>query len=528
MISPKECKVILIEALGTVLPPFPEPLQKYAEKSLREMGVDVRLNTAVKGVTKAEDNGTATDLIQLGDGSTIPMFTLFWAAGVKAAPLAEALDVPKQRGGRIPVDENWQIAGKEGAFVVGDMAWYEEGGKPLPGVAPVAAQGGEYVAKYILSKEKGLPVKPFKYFDKGKMAIIARKRAVAETGPSMGSKRMTGLTAWVAWLGVHVALMAGFRNRVVTIINWVWDYALMDRQLRLITKEADAERKQTYAFPSTALRRRSRRRCRAARSRPAPRCRRPSARSAAEREAEVKAASTCESKCLPLLFLWGQGHAQVLVSAMNLQTELYLAQRQIWPREGRHILAQFDDDSIIVYQAYRPATGHFAAQNQRFGGEWSLSRMSWIKPNFLWMMYRSGWGAKENQEVTLAVRLKRGFFERVLEQAVPSSFDARLFEDEAAWKRAVAASNVRLQWDPDHSPSGGALARRAIQLGLRGPVLAEYASEAIVEIEDISAFVAVQRERVAADELEHLTTPRERVFVSGKAEVAQRLGLNSA
>jgi NADH dehydrogenase len=247
MISPKECKVILIEALGTVLPPFPEPLQKYAEKSLRELGVDVRLNTAVKGVSKAEENGGKTDLINLGDGTTIPMFTLFWAAGVKAAPLAEALEVPKQRGGRIPVNEHWALQDHPEAFVVGDMAWYEEDGKPLPGVAPVATQGGEYVAKYILGKEKGLPVKPFKYFDKGKMAIIARKRAVAETGPSMGKLKLTGIPAWFAWLGVHVALMAGFRNRVVTIINWVWDYALMDRQLRLITKEVDAGQKETYA-----------------------------------------------------------------------------------------------------------------------------------------------------------------------------------------------------------------------------------------------------------------------------------------
>lgn len=247
MISPRECKVILIEALKTVLPPFPEPLQKYAEKSLRELGVDVRLNTAVKGVSKAEDNGTKTDLVALGDGSSIPMFTLFWAAGVKAAPLAEAIDVPKQRGGRIPVDHNWAIPGHPEAFVIGDMAWYEVEGKVLPGVAPVAVQGGDFVAKLIQGKEKGLPTKPFKYFDKGKMAIIARKKAVAETGPSMGSKKLTGIPAWFAWLGVHVALMAGMRNRVVTVINWVWDYALMDRQLRLITKEVDAGQKEMYA-----------------------------------------------------------------------------------------------------------------------------------------------------------------------------------------------------------------------------------------------------------------------------------------
>lgn len=92
---------------------------------------------------------------------------------------------------------------------------------------------------------------------------------------------------------------------------------------------------------------------------------------------------------------------------MPLITELYQEQQAYWPQAGRHILAQYDEESVVVYQAYRPAIGHFAAQHSYFGGEFSLERMSWIKPNFLWMMYRSGWGTKPGQEVTLAVRLKR-------------------------------------------------------------------------------------------------------------------------
>jgi hypothetical protein len=99
----------------------------------------------------------------------------------------------------------------------------------------------------------------------------------------------------------------------------------------------------------------------------------------------------------------------------------YLTQAADWPPEGRHILAQFDEESIVVYQAYRPAIGHFAAQHGYFGGEFSLSRMSWIKTNFLWMMYRSGWGEKPGQEVTLAIRLSRPHFESLLAQTVPSS-----------------------------------------------------------------------------------------------------------
>src|SRR6185369_16959702 len=103
---------------------------------------------------------------------------------------------------------------------------------------------------------------------------------------------------------------------------------------------------------------------------------------------------------------------------MNLHTEQYFRQLRRWPATGRHILAQFDAGTVVVYQAYRPAIGLFAAQQQRFGGEFSLNRMSWIKPNFLWMMYRSGWGTKQGQEVTLAVRLRRTGFDQILERAV--------------------------------------------------------------------------------------------------------------
>ena len=194
--------------------------------------------------------------------------------------------------------------------------------------------------------------------------------------------------------------------------------------------------------------------------------------------------------------------------------------------DGRHILAHFDDDSVVVYQAYTPKIGHFAAHHGYFGGDFSLSRMSWVKPNFLWMMYRSGWGTKENQEVTLAVRLKRSFFEAVLEQAVASSFEASSYDTAEEWKRAVAGSDVRLQWDPDHAPSGGPVVRRAIQLGLRGRILREYARDAILEIEDISPFVAEQRPNAQHPNDEHLITPHEHVYVPSKPEVTRRLNLS--
>ena len=197
---------------------------------------------------------------------------------------------------------------------------------------------------------------------------------------------------------------------------------------------------------------------------------------------------------------------------MPLTTEPYITQAARWPTSGRHILAQYDAASVVVYQAYRPAIGRFAATHGFFGGDFSLGRMSWIKPNFLWMMYRSGWGTKPGQEVTLAARMQRAAFDAILRAAIPSSFDAARYPDAATWQAAVAQSEAREQWDPDHDPSGAPLARRAIQLGLRGALLARYAREWIIEIEDISPFVAEQRER-AHPPYADLLTPREDVYV---------------
>lgn len=211
---------------------------------------------------------------------------------------------------------------------------------------------------------------------------------------------------------------------------------------------------------------------------------------------------------------------------MPLLTRPYREQAAHWPQRGRHILAQYDAETVVVYQAYRPEIGQFAARNGFFGGPFSLSRMSWVKPNFLWMMYRSNWGTKHDQEVTLAVRLRRDAFETILRRAVPSSFDARLYPDEAAWKAAVTASEVRLQWDPDHAPGGAPLARRAIQLGLRGETLSRYARDWIVAIEDISDFVAEQRSLLGQGRLDELLTPHEEVYLIEDAELAARLGVD--
>lgn len=212
---------------------------------------------------------------------------------------------------------------------------------------------------------------------------------------------------------------------------------------------------------------------------------------------------------------------------MRLAVEPYLTQAQEhWPASGRVILANSDDDSVVVYQAYRPETGRFAATHGYFGDGFSLGRMSWIKPNFMWMMYRSNWGQSEGQEVVLAVRLQRSAFDEILRTAVHSAFPGSPFADEQAWQDAVATSDVRLQWDPDHGPSGQKLERRALQLGLRRAVLVKYAREWILEIEDVSEFVAEQRRHVVAGELDRLHTPRERVYPVDDSATAALLQLD--
>jgi Domain of unknown function (DUF4291) len=154
--------------------------------------------------------------------------------------------------------------------------------------------------------------------------------------------------------------------------------------------------------------------------------------------------------------------------------------------------------------------------------------MSWIKPNFLWMMYRSGWGTKAGQEVTLALRIRRSFFEGLLAEAVESSYPEARYATRADWAAAVAGSSVRLQWDPDHGPTGAPLQRRALQLGLRGRSLEAFGKRELLEVMNISAFVAEQHSLVAGRRLSDLVTPIEDVYVPAEAAVRLRLGLDEA
>jgi hypothetical protein len=192
----------------------------------------------------------------------------------------------------------------------------------------------------------------------------------------------------------------------------------------------------------------------------------------------------------------------------KLYWESYREQEVRWPKSGQSILAQFDEESIVVYQAYRPEIATFAVKNQKFGGEFWRDRMTWIKPGFLWMMYRSGWATKPDQQRILAIRLRRADFDLFLSEAVASSYHASGLRSREEWQEAVSRSDVRLQWDPDHSPLGGKLERRALQLGLRRAALRRYESSAVLEIQDIT--VRVREE--AGKPLNTLQTPHETIY----------------
>ncbi|MDF1696680.1 MAG: DUF4291 domain-containing protein [Saprospiraceae bacterium] len=179
---------------------------------------------------------------------------------------------------------------------------------------------------------------------------------------------------------------------------------------------------------------------------------------------------------------------------MNLKTIAYIDYETKLPQSGNWIVGQEKNDSLIVYQAYNPNIAKYAVANQKFGGNhYSFSRMTWIKPNFLWMMYRAGWATKVNQERILAIKMsKKGFLE-LLNEGVYTSYQADKYDSHEAWKEALGESEVRIQWDPDHDPRGNKLDRRAVQIGMKGSIMQKFNDEFIEEVTDITEFVAEQK-----------------------------------
>ncbi|MBN9297573.1 MAG: DUF4291 domain-containing protein [Filimonas sp.] len=211
---------------------------------------------------------------------------------------------------------------------------------------------------------------------------------------------------------------------------------------------------------------------------------------------------------------------------MKLITELYKDTQHILPETGQYVIAHQQDELIVVYQAYAPSIANFAVANQKLGGSaFSYNRMSWIKPNFLWMMFRCGWASKENQERVLALWIKKTALEDILDQAVFSTFKRNHYNDKAEWQADLDKKPVRLQWDPDHDPYGAKLERRAVQLGLKGETLTTFGNEMIQQIEDITPFVKEQKKLVDTNNLHLLQIPVERIWMPENTTLIEKLDI---
>ena len=224
MLDVSQARIVLVEGHSAVIPTFSKGLQQRAVRQLERMGVELRLNSMV---ADADDES-----VTLKDGTHIPSHTVIWAAGVRAADLAQSLGVKLQRGGRVPVEPTLNLPDHPEVFVIGDMAYLEaKAGQPYPQVAQVAIQQGKRAALNIQAQLHRQKMKPFSYFDKGSLATIGRRSAVLEIGPL----QMSGFLAWLIWLVVHITFLIGFRNRLVVLLNWAYYYFTYDRGQRIIT-----------------------------------------------------------------------------------------------------------------------------------------------------------------------------------------------------------------------------------------------------------------------------------------------------
>lgn len=222
--NPANARIILVQSAARLLPSFPERLSGIAQRALEKLGVEIRLACRVNHIDEAG--------VQVDD-ERIEARTVLWAAGVAASPAAAWLKVPSDRAGRIVVGEDLRVPGMSNVFAVGDTAasnaW---NGKPVPGLAPAAKQGGAYVAKQIRALiDARAPIPAFRYRHLGSLATIGRKAAVAD----FGVFNLWGAPAWWLWGVVHLGFMLGIRNRVATLLNWFWSYLKFDGGIRLIT-----------------------------------------------------------------------------------------------------------------------------------------------------------------------------------------------------------------------------------------------------------------------------------------------------
>lgn len=235
-IAGKEPRVVLIEATERLLPGLDDKLADAAAKQLQDLDVELKLSTRV---TDISEHG-----VKLGD-DWLRASTVVWSAGVCARSLANRLGCETGRGGRVKVNPDCSVPDHPEVSVIGDMAYFVPDGseQPLPGVAQVAMQQGRFVARQIRRDLQGKPRETFEYFDKGMMATIGRSRAVAQSG----KLKLTGFTAWIAWLFIHLIYLIGYRRRLIVLLEWFWSYVTYKRGARLITGDRAWERAQLLA-----------------------------------------------------------------------------------------------------------------------------------------------------------------------------------------------------------------------------------------------------------------------------------------
>lgn len=221
--SKNETRIFLVEAGPKILNGYPDSLSERARESLEEMGVRVLLNTPVTNIDKSE--------VSFSEG-TIETPNIIWAAGVAASPLLNSLEVEQDRTGRVKVANDLSIPGNDCIFVIGDAAHKRDSdGNPLPAVAPVAIQQGQFVGSLIRKETTGNKRNEFHYADKGTMATIGRAKAVAD----IRGFKFSGFFAWALWSIVHIFFLIGFRNRFRVFVEWMWHYFTFKRGVRLIT-----------------------------------------------------------------------------------------------------------------------------------------------------------------------------------------------------------------------------------------------------------------------------------------------------
>jgi len=223
-IDPSQARVVLLEGTDRVLPPYPPGLSQKARQQLEGLGVEVRTSALVTGV----DEGG----VWLG-AERLAARTVLWAAGVTASPVGRSLGAAMDRAGRVRVEKDLTLPGKPEVFVAGDLALFEQDGRPVPGVAPAAMQMGRHAARNVRRSLAGQPLLPFRYVDKGSLATIGRRAAVAD----FGRIRLWGFPAWMAWLSIHIFFLIGFRNRLVLLLDWARAYVSYQRSARLILFE---------------------------------------------------------------------------------------------------------------------------------------------------------------------------------------------------------------------------------------------------------------------------------------------------